>query len=400
MTSRALQQPVVAGLVATLVGFTSSFAVVLAGLRAVGADADQAASGLLALCVVFGVGMLGLSVWTRRPVTLAWSTPGAALLVSTGAVEGGWPAAVGAFVVTGVLIALTGLLPWLGRLAASIPTPLAQAMLAGVLLQLCVAPFTALADAPASVAPVVVVWLVASRWLPRWSVPLAFVAALVSISVNLWVSGTTIDAGSLAPRLDLTTPHLTGAAVVSIALPLAVVTMASQNVPGVAVMRSFDYEVPWRASMLTTGVGTVAAAPFGGHAVNLAALSAALAAGEQAGPRDRRWIAGATAGAAYLVVAPVAGALVALTEAAPSGIVETVAGLALLATFTTAVLAALGDERSRTSSVVTFLVAASGVQVLGVGAAFWALVLGIAIRTTLEDHRARDGEEAASGTQA
>ena len=400
MTSRALQQPVVAGLVATLVGFTSSFAVVLAGLRAVGADADQAASGLLALCVVFGVGMLGLSVWTRRPVTLAWSTPGAALLVSTGAVEGGWPAAVGAFVVTGVLIALTGLLPWLGRLAAGIPTPLAQAMLAGVLLQLCVAPFTALADAPASVAPVVVVWLVASRWLPRWSVPLAFVAALVSISVNLWVSGTTIDAGSLAPRLDLTTPHLTGAAVVSIALPLAVVTMASQNVPGVAVMRSFDYEVPWRASMLTTGVGTVAAAPFGGHAVNLAALSAALAAGEQAGPRDRRWIAGATAGAAYLVVAPVAGALVALTEAAPSGIVETVAGLALLATFTTAVLAALGDERSRTSSVVTFLVAASGVQVLGVGAAFWALVLGIAIRTTLEDHRPRDDEEAAGGAQA
>lgn len=384
MSQTPLQQPVVAGVVAALVGFTSSFAVVLAGLRAAGATDAEAASGLLALSVVFGLAMIALSWRTRSPVTLAWSTPGAALLVSTGSVEGGWAAAVGAFALTGVLLALTGLVPALGRLAAAIPVPLAQAMLAGVLLQLCLAPFVALAQTPGWVAPVVLVWLVAQRWLARWAVPLALGAALTVIAVSAATTGVSIAAADLVPRVEATTPTLTAAAVVGIAVPLTVVTMASQNVPGVAVMRSFGFTVPWRAAMVTTGAGTSAAAFFGGHAINLAALSAALAAGPEAGERSRRWIAGVSAGASYLVLALVSGALVAVTASAPAGIVETVAGLALLTTFAAAVLGALSVERHRTSSVVTFLVAGSGMQVLGVGAAFWALVLGLAVRSVLE----------------
>lgn len=384
MTSRDLQQPVVAGVVTAIVGFTSSFAVVLAGLRAVGASPDEAASGLFALTVAFGLLMSGLALRTRLPVTLAWSTPGAALLVSTGPVAGGWPAAVGAFVLTGVLLALTGLVPWLGRLAAAIPVPLAQAMLAGVLLQLCLAPFTAFAASPWAVGPVIVVWLLGTRWATRWAVPLALLTALVVIAVSLVERGTTMEAASLLPRLEPTAPALTVASVVGIALPLTVVTLASQNIPGVAVMRSFGYTVPWRASMVTTGAGTGVAAVFGGHAINLAAISAALAAGEQAGDRSRRWVAAFVAGLTALVLAFTSGALVAVTEKAPAGIVETVAGLALLSTFAASVVAALQDARGRTSAAVTFLVAASGLQLLGVGAAFWALVVGLLVRSTIE----------------
>ncbi|MFT4187283.1 MAG: benzoate/H(+) symporter BenE family transporter [Aeromicrobium sp.] len=381
---RSLQRPVVAGVVTALVGFTSSFAVVLSGLRAVGASPEQAASGLFALTVVFGLLMIGLALWTRMPVTLAWSTPGAALLVSTGTVGGGWPAAVGAFVLIGVLLALTGALGWLGRAARAIPAPIAQGMLAGILLELCLAPVEAVAVAPWSVLPVIVVWLLATRWIPRWAVPLALVAALVSIGVSIATSDTTVDRASLVPQLTFTSPTLSVAAVVGIAIPLAIVTLASQNIPGVAIMRGFGYDVPWRASMLTTGAGTSAAGLFGGHAINLAALSAALAAGDEAGPRDRRWIAAVTAGGGYLLLALTSGALVTLSEAAPAGIVETVAGLALLATFAAAILAALSDADHRTSAVVAFVVAASGLRLAGVGAAFWALVAGLATRLLLE----------------
>jgi benzoate membrane transport protein len=156
-------------------------------------------------------------------------------------------------------------------------------------------------------------------------------------------------------------------------------------------MRSFCFTVPWRASMVTTGAGTSAAAVFGGHAVNLAAISAALAAGEQAGERSRRWVAAFVAGLTALVLALTSGALVAVTEAAPAGIVETVAGLALLATFAASITAALADPAGRTSAVITFLVAASGLQLLGVGAAFWALVVGLAVRATLERPRPEEG---------
>ncbi|MFC9357128.1 benzoate/H(+) symporter BenE family transporter, partial [Rhodococcus sp. NPDC057014] len=178
-------QPISAGIVTALVGFTSSFAVVLTGLTAVGANSAQAASGLLALCVTQALGMLWMSRHYRMPITLAWSTPGAALLAGAGTVSGGWPAAVGAFAVVGAAVILTGLWPRLGRLIAAIPPALAQAMLAGVLLPLCLAPVLALRDAPLAVAPVVLVWLVLQRYSPRWAVPAAFAAAAVVIAVGV-----------------------------------------------------------------------------------------------------------------------------------------------------------------------------------------------------------------------
>lgn len=368
-------------MVTAVVGFSSAFVVVLSGLVAVGATPAEAASGLLALCVTQALGMWWLSVRHRTPISLAWSTPGAALLISTGAVEGGWPAAVGAFTVTAVLILLTGLLPWLGELIARIPTSLARAMLAGVLLPICLEPVTGLADSPWLVGPVVLAWLVMHRVSRRWAVPVSLAVALVVVLVE---AGSAVDGAELVPSLTWTTPEWTLPAVVSIALPLYVVTMASQNVPGVAVMKSFGYTVPWRESMTVTGLGTLAAAPLGGHAINLAAITAAMTAGPMAGAdRGRRWVATVSASAAYVVLGLLASALAALVAAAPGDVMQAAAGLALLGTFGAALSGALEDPDGREAAAVCFLVAASGISVLGIGAAFWALLAGLVLRPVL-----------------
>ncbi|GAA1639400.1 benzoate/H(+) symporter BenE family transporter [Microbacterium flavum] len=388
-TDAPLSRPIVAGLVTVLVGVTSSFAVVLTGLGAVGATPAQAASGLLVLCVTMGLASIALSWRYRMPITSAWSTPGAAVLAATGAVEGGWPAAVGAFCITAALILLTALWPQLGRLIARIPPSIAQAMLAGVLLPLCLAPVSGLVSAPWAVAPVIVTWLVCARLAPRWAVPLAFAAAAVVIGIHVTLTGATLDAGSFLPRIELTAPTLTFGAVVGLALPLFLVTMASQNVPGIAIMRSFGYEVPWRPAMLVTGLGTALGAPAGAHAINLAAISAALAAGPDADPdAKRRWIAGVSTGAWAIVAGGLSAALVALVVVAPGSLIPAVAGVALFGAFGSAVQQAIDDPGERMPAVVTFLVAASGIVVAGISAAFWALVAGLVVRIVLHARRA------------
>ncbi|WP_054815597.1 benzoate/H(+) symporter BenE family transporter [Nocardia arizonensis] len=384
-TSKAgIAQPIGAGVVTALVGFTSSFAVVLSGLSAVGATHAQAASGLLALCLTQAIGMIALSVRYRMPISLAWSTPGAALLAGTGAVTGGWPAAVGAFALTGVLVVITGLWGRLGAAVAAIPVEIAQAMLAGVLLPLCLAPVRAVHTSPAVVAPTIVVWLVLQRFAKRWAVLAAFLTATVAAGVDMAVHHRSVELSALAPTVELTVPQWNWQAVIGVAIPLYIVTMASQNIPGTAVLHSLGYRAPWRAAMTVTGIGTVVGAAAGGHAINLAAISAALAAGPSAHPNpNRRWIAATTAGAVYLLLALGSAALVALIAVAPTGTLETVAGLALLATLASALAAALASERQREAGIVTFLVAASGVAFLGIGAAFWALLAGLAVRRVL-----------------
>lgn len=383
-----LSRPILAGVVTALVGFTSSFAVVLTGLDAVGANAAQAASGLLAVSLTMGLACVVLAWRYRMPITVAWSTPGAALLVATGAVEGGWSAAVGAFLITAALILLTALWPALGALIARIPPSIAQAMLAGVLLPLCLAPITGIVANPWGVVPVVLTWLLFARLAPRWAVPLAFVAAAVVVAVSLIGEGAPFDPALLLPRLEFTAPTFTVDALVGLALPLFIVTMASQNVPGIAIMRSFGYEVPWRPAMLVTGIGTALGATAGGHTINLAAISAALAASPDADPDPRRrWVAGVSTGASYLVLAVFSAAFAALVVLAPAAVIPAVAGLALFAAFGSAVQQAIDDPNERIPAVVTFLVAASGIAVLGVSAAFWALVTGLLVRTVLHTRR-------------
>ncbi|MFF4650093.1 benzoate/H(+) symporter BenE family transporter [Streptomyces sp. NPDC001380] len=380
-------QPVLAGTVLAVVGFASSFAVVLAGLRAVGADEEQAASGLLALCLAMGATAIVLGLRYRMPLSIAWSTPGAALLAASGHRQHGYREALGAFLVTGLLLLLAGLSRRFTRLLEAIPAPLASAMLAGVLLPLCLAPVRAVVELPAAAGPVVAVWAVLHRLARRWAVPgaLAACAAVLLLTRHHPAHGT-----PLLPSLTATAPALSAGAVAGIAVPLFVVTMASQNIAGVSMLASFGYRAPLRPVLATTGLATMAGAPFGAHAVNLAAITAALAAGPDAHPDpDRRWIASVTGGAVHLLLGLGAGVTVSLAASSPPLLVETVAGLALLGTLGSALRAAVADPAVRDASVAALVVTASGVAPLGAGSALWGLLAGLAFHALLGGGRRR-----------
>ena len=369
-------QRVLAGVVTGLVGFTSSFAVVLAGLTAMGADAEQAASGLAVLCVTMGFGCIVFAIGYRTPITMAWSTPGAALLATSITPEGGFSSAVGAFIVTGVLLALSGLLRPLTQLVRRIPHAIANAMLAGVLLKLCIAPFADMVSHPWTIGPLVVTWLLLLRLAPRWAVPGALATAVVVMVAT--GTFTQVALADLVPRLTWTSPSLTWQAVVAIAIPLYIVTMTSQNIPGIAVLASFGYRPPIRGALTYTGVATVVGAPLGGHAINLSAIAAALSAGPEAGvDTSRRWIAAVVAGATYAGFGPISRAVTSISNAAPAGLLTGIAGLALVSSFASATASAMGDAAHWQAASVAFLVAASGVSIAGVGSAFWGLIAGL-----------------------
>ncbi len=371
-------QPVLAGVVLAVVGFAGSFAVVLAGLRAVGADQRQAASGLLVLCLTMGALAIGLGLRYRMPLSIAWSTPGAALLVSVGSHRADYPTALGAFAVTGLLLLLTGLSSRLARLLHAIPAPIAAAMLAGVLLPLCLAPVQAVTRFPGPAVPIVIAWALLYRYARRWAVPGAL---LVSIAAILLTRSRSATAAHLWPALTFQTPGFSAGALIGIAVPLFIVTMASQNIAGMSTLATYGYRPALRPILTSTGLATMAGAPFGGHAVNLAAITAALAAGPDADPDpDRRWIASVTAGAVYLALGLSTGLAVSLVASSPPLLIETVAGLALLGTLGTAIQSAVTDPTQRDPAVLTFVVTASGIAPLGIGAPFWGLLAGLAFR--------------------
>lgn len=368
-------QALAAGLLAAFVGFASSFAVIIQGLTVVGASQAEAASGLMALSIAMGVCGIWLSLKARLPISVAWSTPGAALLATSGAIEGGFAAAVGAFLVTGALIVVAGSWKPLGRWVAAIPAPLANAMLAGVLLGLCLAPVRAVAQAPLVGLAIVVVWAVVGRINRLYAVPASVLVAMALIALTTDVSADVM--GSLWPHPVLVAPSFSFAAVIGIALPLFIVTMASQNIPGIAVLNVNGYRPDPSPLFRTTGVFSVLAAPFGGHAVNLAAITAALCAGEDAHPDPaRRYWAAIVAGLLYIVFGLLAGAATAFISASPPILIEAVAGLALLGAFGSALVGALTAAEGREAAIVTFVVTASGLTFLGISGAFWGLIAG------------------------
>lgn len=370
---------VATGALAAFVGFASSFAVVLQGLAAVGASQAEAASGLMALAIAMGICAIYLSLKTRQPISIAWSTPGGALLASAGAVGGGFSAAVGAFMVTALLIMLSGLWKPLGRWVAAIPPALANAMLAGVLLGLCLAPVRAVAQMPALGLAIVVTWAVVAKIRRLYAVPAAVLVAMGLILATSPVPPTAL--GALWPAPVLVAPTFSLAAIVGIALPLFIVTMASQNIPGMAVLNLNGYHPAPGPLFRTTGLFSLAAAPFGGHAVNLAAITAALCAGQDAHPDPRRrYWAAVVAGITYILFGLLAGVATAFISASPPILIEAVAGLALLGAFGSALVGAVAEPQDREAAVVTFLVTASGLSFLGISGAFWGLIAGGALR--------------------
>ncbi|GAA0304482.1 benzoate/H(+) symporter BenE family transporter [Kineococcus aurantiacus] len=372
-----LTRPVSAGAVAAVTGFASSFVLVLAGFTAVGASPRQAASGLLALCLAQCAVACLLSWRTRLPLSFVWSTPGAALLVAAQGRTGSIEAAVGAFLLCALLVVVTGAWPALARLVRRVPTPVAGALLAGVLFPLCLAPVTAVGARPLAAACVVLVWLALRRLAPAAAVPAAMVLAL-----GFTVAGLPGPASlPWTPHLVPVVPALDPFVLVSLGVPLYVVTMAGQNIPGFTILETLGYrDVPTGRVLLGAGLGSGAAALFGGHAVNLSALAAGIIAGPGAG-RDpsRRWIAALAGGAGYLLLGLLAAPIAALVGDTDPVLVEAVAGLALLDSFVGGLVSALADAAHRLTAGLTFAVVASGLTFAGVGSAFWGLVAGLAV---------------------
>lgn len=367
-----------AGLLAAFVGFASSFAVIIQGLTAMGASQAEAASGLMALSIGMGLCGILLSFKLRLPISIAWSTPGAALLASTMTPDGGFTAAVGAFLVSSLLIVIAGLWKPLGRAVAAIPAPLANAMLAGVLLHLCLAPVQAVAESPASGLAIIVTWALVAKWRRLLAVPAAVVVTVIIITLTVDVSH--LDMASLWPRPIWVMPQFSLSAMIGIALPLFIVTMASQNIPGIAVLNVNGYRPDPGPLFSVTGLFSLLAAPLGGHAVNLAAITAALCAGPDAHPDPaRRYWAAVVCGAFYVIFGLCAGAATAFISAAPPVLIQAVAGLALLGALGSALLGAVSDLKDREAAIITFIVTASGLTFFGISGAFWGLLAGGAV---------------------
>jgi len=366
---------VVAGFVVVLVGFTSSVVIVFAAAQALGASPAQAASWMWSLGVGMAATSIALSLWTRQPILTAWSTPGAALLAGTSGLPMG--EAIGAFVACGVLIVLAGLTRAFERVMDRIPQAIAAALLAGVLAKFGIDAAGAAKTAPLLVIAMALAFLAGRRAWPRYAVPGVLV---VGIAVAAWqgrMQWGALSASAAAALPVWTTPMFTWSAFVGIALPLFVVTMASQNVPGVAAQRAAGYATPISATITATGVATVVLAPFGGYAFNLSAITAAIAMSPEAHEDPaKRYTAAVMAGVFYLAIGLAGGAVVGLLQAFPRELVLAVAGLALLGTIAGGLAAALRDEHHRDAAILTFVVTLSGVALLGIGSAFWGVVAG------------------------
>lgn len=365
-----------AALVAALVGYGSTIALVLAAAAAVGATPAQTASWVLAVCLAKAIGSAGLSWGTRIPVVLAWSTPGAALIAATTGIT--MEQAAGAFVLAGALIALTGLIRPLGRLVARIPDGIAGGMLAGVLLPFVLKLAPAGAAAPALVLPMAAAFLLIRRVNPA----LAVLGALaLGLAVGFATGAAVLPPLALpAPAPVFVRPDFDPGVLIGLGLPLYLVTMASQNLPGFATLRAAGYAPPVAPALTVTGLLSAVAGLFGAHTVNMAAITAAICLGDDVHPdRGERWRVGIAYAGVWIALALLGPLVIALLAALPGDLIAAIVGLALLGPVTGALATGFAVPDQRFAAVVTLAVTASGLSVGGIGAAFWGLVAGLAV---------------------
>ncbi|QQS13358.1 MAG: benzoate/H(+) symporter BenE family transporter [Rhodospirillales bacterium] len=364
-----------AAVVAVLVGLGGTLPLILAAAQASGASPAQTVSWLAGLALATAASTAILSLRHRIPIIAAWSTPGAALIAASATIPG-MPAAVGAFLLAAGLIALTATLRPLSRLVDRIPATIAAAMLAGILLRLVIAMVDQVRIAPGLVLPMIAAFLVIRLVAPALAALVVLVGgAALAVALGL----VSAPAGSLAPTLPaLIAPAWDPATLIGVGVPLYLVTMASQNLPGYAVLRASGYEPPTRSILAVTGLASVATAFLGAHTTNLAAITAAICAGRDAHPDPaRRWLTGPVYAACWALIAVFAGATVALFAALPAALLATVAGLALLGPMAGAAATALSVEKDRFAAVATLATTASGLTLFGVGSAFWGLCVGL-----------------------
>lgn len=365
-------------LVAVFVGFAASVAVILSAAQALGATAEQTVSWVAALAIGTALPSIWLSWRYRMPMICAWSTPGAALIAAASGFD--MASAVGAFLVAAVLMMLTAAIRPLGRLIERIPMPIASAMLAGVIFRFVVAVFDELRMSPLLVLPLLAIFLVARLLNPFLGVIAALVAGIaISFLGGLaqWPVGEIALSG-----LEFVTPRFDVTAMLGIGIPLYLVTMAAQNLPGFAVLRAAGYQPQTAPALFATGLASLLTAPFGAHMTNMAAISASICTGPDTHPdASQRWKAGVIYGFAYLAVAGCTGLLIALLLALPKALIVAVAGLGLAGSFTGALGQAMSSDRERFAAAIAFAVAASSLTLFGVGSAFWSLVAGLGVLT-------------------
>lgn len=366
---------VVSGFVAVLVGYSSSGAIIYQMFQAAGATPAQIGGWLSVLGIAMGIASLGLSLRYRMPVLAAWSTPGAALLATS--FHGiSLNEAVGVFVFSNLLIVLCGVTGLFARLMNHIPASLAAAMLAGILLRFGLQTFADLQTNFVLCGSMCLAWLLARRWLARYAI---LVTLLIGIAVALAQHAIHFPPQPLSVMLpEPVMPHFTLTTLLGIGVPYFLVTMASQNAPGIATLQAHGYRAPVSALMSWTGLTALLLSPFGGFSVCVAAITAAICMSDEVDPDpQQRWRAAVLAGIFYLL-AGASGALIAvLFSALPGVLIEALAGLALLATLGGSLQRALEQPAERDSALITFLITASGVSLLGIGPAFWGLVGGI-----------------------
>jgi len=365
-----------AGAVAVLVGFTSSVAIVFQAALGFGATPEQIASWMWALGLGMGLCSAIPSLILKQPVMVAWSTPGAAVLASAG-LAGGFSLAqaVGAFMVCAVLIIVAGASGWFERVMNRIPVAIASALLAGVLTRFGLQAFSAAQSALMLVVLMLVAYLLARRWAPRYAIPLTVLVAMVQVLSQGDFSPAAISFQWAVPVL--VAPEFSWSAIVSLALPLFVVTMASQNLPGVAAIRHAGYDMPISKLITMTGGATLVLAPFGAFALNLSAITAAICMGEEAHPdKAKRYTAAVVCGALYVAIGLLGATVTSVLLAFPKELVMAIAGLALLGSIGGGLHTALKDDAHREAALITFLVTLSGVVIAGIGSAFWGVVAG------------------------
>ncbi|MFT2091577.1 benzoate/H(+) symporter BenE family transporter [Paraglaciecola sp. 2405UD69-4] len=367
---------ITAGFVAVLIGYASAWAIVYTAATAAGADQAMINSWIWALGISMGLGCLGLSLYYKRPIIIAWSTPGAALLASslTGA---SIAEAIGIFVFVGALTLLTGLSGCFDALTRRVPMPIASAMLAGILVQFGLNTFLSLQAEPLMVGIMIITLLVVKRWLPRFAILAVLASAFMSAYVFDLVDLNQVQWSLSAPVW--VTPNFNISLLIGVGLPLFIVTMTSQNMPGIAILRAANYnQTPTSPILSWTGLLNVIFAPFGAFSLNLAAITAAICASEEAHPdASKRYIAGVFAGIFNIIFGLFGATVVSLFAAFPTAMISALAGLALLSTISASLYASFREANYRDAALITFLVTASGVSFFNVASAFWGITIGL-----------------------
>lgn len=370
-----------------LVGYTSSVVIIIQAATASGASASQIESWLLALGITMGVTSISYSWYYKMPILMAWSTPGAAILASS-AIKYQLPDLIGAFIVTGILIFLTGMITPLSKALQRIPSPLATAMLAAILLPFCVRAFEPVMTMPVIFGAMFSAYLVSKRFVPKYTM---LILLLIGLFFAFQSDEPTLNASVLtfakpswvAPQFDLST-------ILNISIPLYIVTMLSQNLPGIAMMRSYQYQAPVKPILLGTGIINLLSAPFGGFSLNLAAISAALCMSEDVdSDKTARYKAVLWAGGFYLIAGILASSVVTVFSALPQKITDMLAGFALLGTLLMCLQTAFQSDKLREAALLTFLVTISGISLLGIGSTLWGLMVGWLYALVMQNNQSR-----------